>query len=70
MSSDSIYRIRKPVKKNLNLGESIKQMKTLANGIDEYHIINPTSQTVFRLADIVTIIKDMEIPELIGERQD
>ena len=38
--------------------------------LDEYHIINPTSQTVFKLADIVTIIKDMEIPELIGERQD
>ena len=52
------------------LVKSIKQMKTLANGIDEYHIINPTSQTVFKLADIVTIIKDMEIPELIGERQD
>mgnify|MGYP003967250245 len=66
----NVYRIRKPIKDNMTLGESIKKMKSLANGIDEYHIINPTSSVTFKLTDIVKIIKNIEVPTLIGESQD
>tara|TARA_R100000808_G_C2120929_1_gene132245 strand:+ start:669 stop:878 length:210 start_codon:yes stop_codon:yes gene_type:complete len=66
----NVYKIRKPINEDMSLGESIKKMKSLANGIDEYHIINPTSNVVFRLTDIVKIIKNIETPELIGESTD
>ena len=54
----------------MSLGESIEKMKTLANGIDEYHIVNPTSQVVFKLTDIVKILNKLEVPTLIGEAKD
>jgi len=63
---DNVYKIRKPVRSGMSLGESIEKMKTLANGIDEYHIVNPTSQIVFKLTDIVKILKNLEVPTLIG----
>ena len=65
-----VYSLRKPIKENLSLGESIKQLKGLANGIDEYHIVNPSSQVIFKLTDIVRLLKKIEIPKLIGESQD
>lgn len=67
---DNVYKIRKPVRSGMSLGESIEKMKTLANGIDEYHIVNPTSQIVFKLTDIVKILKNLEVPTLIGEARD
>jgi len=67
---ENVYKIRKPVKEGMSLGESIEKMKTLANGIDEYHIVNPTSQVVFKLTDIVKILNKLEVPTLIGEAKD
>jgi|TARA_R110000824_G_scaffold19972_2_gene76210 hypothetical protein len=62
-----VFKLRKSVKKNLTLGESIKELKSLANGIDEYHIVNPTSQVVYKLIDIIKILKIIEIPQLLEE---
>ena len=67
---ENVYKIRKPVKEGMSLGESIEKMKTLANGIDEYHIVNPTSQVVFKLTDIVKILNKLEVQTLIGEAKD
>tara|TARA_X000001382_G_scaffold122517_1_gene105552 strand:+ start:2750 stop:2959 length:210 start_codon:yes stop_codon:yes gene_type:complete len=66
----NVYKIRKPLDDNMSLGESIEQLKQLSKGIDEYHIINPTSSVIFKLTDMVNIIKNIEIPELIGESTD
>ncbi len=55
------------VKKNMNLGEAIREIKTLSQGIDEYHIVNPNSSTVTRLASIVRIARDINVPTLMGE---
>tara|TARA_R110000824_G_scaffold120917_1_gene276690 strand:- start:1206 stop:1430 length:225 start_codon:yes stop_codon:yes gene_type:complete len=67
---EGVYRLRKPIQVKLTLGESIKKLKELANGIDEYHIVNPSSQVVFKLTDIVRLLKIIEVPKLIGESKD
>jgi len=58
------------LKKNMTLGESIKEMKTLSTGIDEFHIVNPTSNVVLRLTNLVRIVKSIEVPTLIGNMTD
>jgi len=56
--------------KKLTLGEAIKEMKTLSIGIDEFHIVNPTSSVVSKLTTLVRIIKNIEVPTLIGNMTD
>tara|TARA_Y100001951_G_C11137959_1_gene181929 strand:+ start:87 stop:284 length:198 start_codon:yes stop_codon:yes gene_type:complete len=58
------------LKKKMSLGEAIKEMKTLSTGIDEFHIVNPTTSVVSRLTTLVRIVKSIEVPTLIGNMTD
>lgn len=51
-----------------NLGESIIHLKKLTNNIKLTDIINPTSRDIKIIAKIIEAVKELEVPELVGEK--
>ena len=53
----------------LNLGESISELKRIAEEISTVGIIQGNSEDVVKHMWIKTIIEHMEIPELVGHEE-
>jgi hypothetical protein len=51
----------------MNLGELIKRLKDLADGINARDIPQLNWPAVIKLQKIILIIKQMEVPELVGQ---
>jgi len=51
---------------NMTLGEAIAKLKELGSEIKEVDLINPYSHISNLILEILIIIKNLEIPELIG----